>query len=245
MLGDAEAVVDGRVAAGRVQPGRGAHVGGRHAGDRLDGLRAVLGAGDELRPLVEVLAALVDEVLVDQALGDHHVGHGVDDRDVGARRQLAGGTAASMCGERTRSMRRGSTTISLAPSRSRRFIREANTGCPSVGLAPITMITSASATDLKSWVPADVAEGLLEPVAGRGVADPRAGVDVVVAERRAHHLLDDVDLFVGAAGGGDAADRADAVLGLDLAHATGDEPIASSHSTSRHVVGDVSRGPSA
>ena len=59
------------------------------------------------------------------------------------------------------------------------------------------------------------AEGLVQAVAGGGVADPGAGVDVVVAERRPHHLLDDVDLLVGAARGGDAADRADAVLGLD------------------------------
>ena len=48
-----------------------------------------------------------------------------------------------MCGVRTRSMRRGSTTISFAPSRRRRFICEANTGWPSVGFAPMTMITSA------------------------------------------------------------------------------------------------------
>ena len=36
--------------------------------------------------------------------------------------------SASTCGVRTRSMRRGSMTISFAPSRSRFFIREAKTG---------------------------------------------------------------------------------------------------------------------
>ena len=35
-------------------------------------------------------------------------------------------------------------------------MREANTGCASVGLAPMTTMTSDCATDLKSWVPADV-----------------------------------------------------------------------------------------
>ena len=50
VLGDAEAVVDGRVRPGRVQPGRRAQVGRRDAGDRLGGLRAVLRAADELRP---------------------------------------------------------------------------------------------------------------------------------------------------------------------------------------------------
>jgi hypothetical protein len=36
------------------------------------------------------------------------------------------------------------------------FMREANTGWPSVGLAPMTMITSACSTDLKVCVPAEV-----------------------------------------------------------------------------------------
>ena len=51
------------------------------------------------------------------------------------------------------------------------------------------------------------AVGLPEAVAGGRVADARAGVDVVVAERRAHHLLHQERLLVGAARRGDAADR--------------------------------------
>ena len=54
------------------------------------------------------------------------------------------------------SMRRGSMTISLAPWRSRFFIREAKTGWPSVGLAPMTMMTSVCSTESKSCVPAEV-----------------------------------------------------------------------------------------
>src|SRR5207248_1106078 len=42
-----------------------------------------------------------------------------------------------------------------------------------------------------------------------------AGVDVVVAEARAHQLLHEVSLFVGAARGGNAADGVAAVLRLD------------------------------
>ncbi len=42
-------------------------------------------------------------------------------------------------------------------------MREANTGCPSVGLAPITMITSACSTELKSLVPAEVPNVLPSP----------------------------------------------------------------------------------
>ena len=50
-----------------------------------------------------------------------------------------------------------------APSRRRFFIREAKTGWPSVGLAPMTTITSDWATDLKSWVPAEVPKVLDRP----------------------------------------------------------------------------------
>ncbi len=61
------------------------------------------------------------------------------------------------------------------------------------------------------------AERVLEAVAGRRMADARAGVDVVGQERRAHQLLDQVGLLVAAARGSDAAHRVPAVLLLDAA----------------------------
>lgn len=61
-------------------------------------------------------------------------------------------------------------------------------------------------------------EGLLEPVAGGRVADARTGVDVVVAERGADHLLDDVHLLVRAPRRGDRADRARPVRVLQSPH---------------------------
>ena len=42
-------------------------------------------------------------------------------------------------------------------------MREAKTGCASVGLAPISRITSVLSTDLKSWVPAEVPKVCLSP----------------------------------------------------------------------------------
>ena len=130
VLGDAEAVIDRAVAALGVQPRRAAHQGRRHAGDFGHRLGRVLRQRHELAPFLERagLAALGDERLVDEAFGDHHVRERVDQRDVGARPQLAGGSRPATCGLRTRSIARGSATISFAPSRSRRFIREANTG---------------------------------------------------------------------------------------------------------------------
>ena len=144
VLGDAEAVVDrarsAPVRRGGRRPARSAAGTPVSCSHRLGQL---LGSRDELEVLVGVLAARRDELLVDKPLGDDDVRHRVDEGDVGARAAAGGGKAASTCGERTRSIRRGSATISWAPSRSRRFIREANTGWASVGLAPITRMTSA------------------------------------------------------------------------------------------------------
>jgi hypothetical protein len=42
-------------------------------------------------------------------------------------------------------------------------MREANTGCPSVGLAPMTMMTSAFMTESNACVPADSPSVLLRP----------------------------------------------------------------------------------
>src|SRR5258708_8095058 len=54
-----------------------------------------------------------------------------------------------------------------------------------------------------------------EPVAGRRMEDPRDGSDVVVAEAAADQLLHQEGLFVGAARGGDAADRPASIFLLD------------------------------
>ncbi len=58
------------------------------------------------------------------------------------------------------------------------------------------------------------AEGLGQAIAGGRMADARAGIDIVVVESGAHHLLHHIDFLVGAARGGDAADGAAAMLGL-------------------------------
>ena len=67
----------------------------------------------------------------------------------------------------------------------------------------------------KSCVPAEVPKVVAQPVAGRRMADARAGIDIVVAEAGADQLLHQEGLFVGAARRGDAADRRLAVCRLD------------------------------
>ena len=64
-----------------------------------------------------------------------------------------------------------------------------DTGWPSVGLAPITKITSAWATDAKSCVPAEVPSVVFKPISGRRVTHAGAGIHVIVTERAADQLL--------------------------------------------------------
>ena len=66
-----------------------------------------------------------------------------------------------------------------------------------------------------------LAQGCLESVAGRRVADARTGIDVVVAECGAHEFLHQPGFLVGAARGRDAADRVAPVLALDAAELAG------------------------
>ena len=119
-------------------------------------------------------------------------------------------------------MRRGSATMIRAPSRRRRFIREAKTGVRVRRVGPdeqhdVTVLDGCEVLGARRR-----AERLVEAIPRGGVAHASAGVDVVVAEGRSHHLLDDVDLLVGAARGRDAADGTDAVPGLDGLEPGGD-----------------------
>ena len=76
------------------------------------------------------------------------------------------------------------------------------------------------------------AEGRAQAVAGRRVADARAGIDIVVAEGGADQLLHQEGFFVGAARRRDAADRAAPVGRLDALELGGDAP-------DRFVPGDL------
>ena len=218
VLGHAETVVDRAVAA---RWRRGA----RRRAPRLAGTPVIasIASGefalerDEVAPLLEGvdLAARAHEVLLDQSLGHDHVRERVDQRHVGAGPQLQVIAAAAMCGVRTRSMRRGSATISFAPWRRRRFICEANTGWPSVGIRADHENHVRLHHRVEVLRARRLAERVLEAVARGRMADARAGVDVVVAEAGAHELLHEVGFLVRAARGGDAADGVAAVLGLD------------------------------
>ena len=86
MLGDAQAVVDGRVRSGGVHACSGTHFRGGHTGDAFKGFGRVLWLGDEFAPFIEalVVATLRHIVFGHQAFSDHHMGQRCDERHIRA-----------------------------------------------------------------------------------------------------------------------------------------------------------------
>ena len=185
VLGDAEAVIDRAVAAGGVEPGGAADQLGRHAGDLLDFLRAVPLVGDERRPILELVpvAALADEFLVHQPLGDDDMGERGQHGDVGAglERQMVVGLdmrrAHEVDAARIDDDQLGALAQPLLHARGEHRVAVGRVGADDhdhVGMLDRVEILGAGRG----------AEGGLEAIAGRRVADPRAGIDIVVAEGR-------------------------------------------------------------
>ena len=86
MLGDAEAVIDRRIAALGVKPCGAAHEVRIDAGDGFHGFRRALVLCDEGGPVLELgpVATLLDEGLVHQTFGDDHMGDRRQHGDIGA-----------------------------------------------------------------------------------------------------------------------------------------------------------------
>ena len=231
VLGDAEAVVD-RAVAGRWRTGARRRAA-RRAGTPVIAshrLGRVLGSRDELVPLVERLGRRSARRRTSSAIRPS-----VTTTCASAliTATLVPGrscrwSSALMCGDCTRSMRARVDDDQLRafaqpPLHARGEHRVA------VGRVRADHHDHVGLLDRVEGLRAGrFAERLLQAVAGGRMAHARAGVDVVVAERRAHQLLHQVGFFVGAARRGDAADRVAAVLGLDaleLAGGVGDRLV--------------------
>ncbi len=223
VLGHAEAVIDRGIAAGRVKPRRGADRLRRHAGIVRGRFGAVLRPADERFPIGESigLATLAHEALVGTAFGDDDMRQRVEDRDIGARPQRQMIIGFDMC----RAHEIGAARIDddqlrpaaqpLLHARGEHRMRVGRIGADhddDVGLIDRIEILRARRG----------AEGLAEAVAGRRMADARAGVGVVVAEHRAGQLLHQIGFLVGAARRCDDADRILAGFGLQPLELAGD-----------------------
>ncbi len=223
VLGDAEPVIDRAVAGGRVKPRRLANFLRRHAGDFFHRFGRILGPQDEVAPVLEVLyvAAFANEFLVDQAFLRDGVGNRVDHRHVCARlqRQMVRGLdmghahqidAARIDHDHFRA-------FANAPLHAR---SEHGMGIGRIGADNHDDVGIPHRIEILRACRGAVCR--LQAIAGRRMADARAGVDIVVAEGRADHLLHHESFFVGAARAGDAADGAAAIFLLDAAEFGGD-----------------------
>ena len=222
MLGDAEAIIDGAVAAGGIEAGRGADLGRRNAGDAFQRFGRVLRVLDEGFPAGEFhrVAALGDVGAVLEAFAQHHMGDGVDHGHVGAGLELQVVVGADVGRldqiDAARIDDDQLRALAQAPLHARREHRVA-----------IGRVGADHDDDIRSGHRLEIlragggAEGARQAIAGGRMADAGAGVDVVVLEGGADHLLHHEDFLVGAARGGDAADRGAAILLLDRLEARG------------------------
>ena len=200
VFGHAETIIDRAVTGRCKEARRGAHFGGRHAGGGLHRLGGVWLRRDEAAPLVEGVgfAALADELLLDESLGDDHVREAVDQRDVGAGAQLQMVVGAHV---------RGAYEIDasgIGHDEMRPFAQAALHLRGEHGMA-VSRIRADHEDHVGLHHRIEIlgsrrfAHGLAQAVAGRRVANPGAGVDVVVAEPGAHEFLHEIGFLVRAA----------------------------------------------
>ena len=200
MLGDTKAEIDGTVSCGGVEARGGAHLDGGHPGDLFERFGRVPLFANEFLPLLEIrlLATFLHVILVDQSFGHHDMGQRVDHGDIGPRPEL----------QMMRGLHMGHTN-EIDPPRINddEFGALAQTALHSGGKHRMG-IGGIGADDyedvgfvdaLEILGPGRGSQGRLETITCRRMADPGAGVDVVVVERRTDHLLDYEHLFIGAA----------------------------------------------
>ena len=189
---------------------------------RLDRFRRIARLRDERLPLLVrlALAALGDVLLLRQPFGDDDVRQRIDDGDVRARTQRQ--VIVRLDVRRLHDARRARIdddqlrALAQAPLHLRGEHRMA------LGRIRADDHDDVRLHDGVEFLRAGrLAERVLQAVARGRVAHARAGIDVVVAERRAHQLLHEEGLLVRAARRGDAADRILAVLRLDALELAG------------------------
>ena len=200
MFGDAEAVVDRRIATARKQSRGGTHLRGRHAGCGFAGLGRIARLADKGLPARECLglAARSDKGLVDQPFGNDHMRQRIEQGDIGAGPQLE-------------------QVIRLDMRRAHQ-IDAARIGDDQLGTGAQASFHLRGEHRMRvGWIRTDdedhigvidrveilgtgrFAERGLQSITGRRMADARTGIDIVVAERRAHEFLHEPGFLVGAA----------------------------------------------
>ncbi len=200
VLRHAHAPQDHRAAGGRVEPRDMADRLRVDAADRRHRLGAV--GGDIAFELVVADRAAVDEVAIDQPLGDDHMHHRVQQRDVGIRLELqeAIGEARQVRAARIGDDQLGAVAHRvLDPARRDRMI-DGRVGADQdhhLGLADVDHRVGHRPR----------ADPFQQRRHRRRMAQPRAMVDVIAAEAGPHQLLEQIGLLVAALGRAEAGQR--------------------------------------
>ena len=122
--------------------------------------------GDEARPALELRRSSQrsrDIVLIEQTFGHDHMGDRVDDGDIRPGLELQVIVGLHMRRPHEIDLARIDDDQLRALRAAGAFMRDPNTGCASVGLAPMTMMTSQWSTEAKSCVPAEVPSVAFKP----------------------------------------------------------------------------------
>ena len=216
MLRDAHAPVDDARAAGPPQPRHLADRVGVHAADLRGALGRVL--LHDLRQLAVVRHALGDELAIDPVVRDHLVQDPVVEGHVRAGLQLAvdvGVVGDPLAPRVDHDQGRAAPPGLLEEARRDRVVRRRVRAGEDrhVGVHDVAVGGRHRAR----------AHALEQRGHARGVAQPRAVVDVVGAEARADQLLEEVGLLVRALGRAESGDGAGAALGVDPGEPLGGE----------------------
>ena len=223
----------------RVEPGGAAQEVGRHAREILDVLRRVrLQLGP---PGVEALRAIADEGVVLQALVEDDAGHAVEHGDIGPRirAQPEVGVVAELDSPRVEHDQAHAVLFRGAPDAAgdHRVVR-GRVGADDEDAAGVLVV----GVGVRRRAAAQLGQHRLDR---RGVAEPRAVVDVVRGHQRARELLDQVVVLVRGLGAGERPEAAAVLHELvgdevqRLVPARGLEPAPAPHERRGQAVGMV------
>ena len=208
MLGDAEAPEDRRLARLAVDVRGALEVGGGDPADALHVGRRVV--GEQVLERRPALGAPVDERQVEQAVARGDVGEAEHDRGVGARpwAEVQRGVVGQLDPARVDRDEPQAAQRRLLDARADDRVALGRVGADEDRRARVLDVVEAAGR-------ARQAERLAQRPRGGGVADARAVVDVVRADRGAHEPLHDVAVLVRRARRGQAGDRVGPGLGAD------------------------------
>jgi hypothetical protein len=200
VFGDAEPIIDRRIAARGIEPRGLADGVRRNTGDFCDLFRAIAGLRYKLRPILEILpvATFAHESLVDEPFGDYDMSKRGQDRDIGAR--LQGKMIVRFHMRHPDKVDPAGIENYQLGALAQSFFhvgREHRMRIGGVGADNHDHVRFIDRIEILGS--SGRAKSGPQAIAGRRMADPRAGVDIVVAETGANELLDEVGLFVGAA----------------------------------------------